>query len=65
MKVIKTYKREWYVTVNKSTVMDLKFFKPDFGYEMYLDVLPVFKNILYQPTHVCTPFENTDWQILY
>ena len=40
MKVIELYKREWYYTVNKSTVMDLqKFFKPDFGYEMYLDVL--------------------------
>jgi len=41
MKVIEMYKHEWYDTVSKSTVMDLyKFFKPDFGYEMYLDVLP-------------------------
>jgi len=30
-------KREWYDTVNKSTVMELyKFFKPDLGYEMCL-----------------------------
>jgi len=41
MKVIEMYKREWYDTLNKSIVMDLhKFFKSNFGYEMYLDVLP-------------------------
>ena len=41
-KVIKMYKHEWYDTVNNSTVMDLyiKIFKPDFGYDMYLDVFP-------------------------
>ena len=41
MKVFELYKREWYDTVNKSTVMDLyQFSKPDFGYETHLDVLP-------------------------
>jgi len=48
MKVIEMYKCEWYDTVNKSTVMDLyKKFKPDFGYEMYLDVLPKYLRIFF------------------
>ena len=40
-KLIDLYKRDWYNKVNHSTMFDLyKFFKPEFGYELYLDVLP-------------------------
>jgi len=40
--------RELYDTVNRNTVMDLyKFVKPEFGYEMYLDVLPKYLRIFF------------------
>ena len=40
-RVIDLYKKEWWDTVSKSTVMDVyKFFKTSLEYELYLDVLP-------------------------